>query len=73
MEYYSAIKRMRSCHLDLGGIILNEISQGCLGGSVVECLPWALRSWDQVPHQPFYREPAFPSAFVSASLSLCLS
>ena len=49
--------------------------QGCQGGSVVEHLTLAqvviLGSWDQVPHQVSCREPAFPSACVSASL--CLS
>ena len=48
-----------------------------LGGSVVECLPSAqvviLRSWDGVLHGVPRREPAPPSACVSASLSQCLS
>ena len=46
-----------------------------LGGSVVEHLPLAQvmipGSWDRVPHQAPRREPASPSAYVSASL--CLS
>ena len=45
------------------------------GGSVVEHLPWAqgviLGSWDRVPHRAPCREPASPSAWVSASL--CVS
>ena len=44
---------------------------GCLGASVVECLPLAqgviLECWDQVPHWAPRREPASPSAYVSAS------
>ena len=48
-----------------------------LGGSVVECLPLAqgmiLESWYRVPHQASYLEPASPSTYVSASLSLYLS
>ena len=46
-----------------------------LGGSVVECLPLAqvviLGSWDRVPYQAPHEEPAYPSAYVSASV--CLS
>ena len=49
---------------------------GCLGGSVVECLPLAQgmisASWDRVLHQAPCREPASPSACVSASLSMSL-
>ena len=51
--------------------------QGRLGGSVVEHLPSAQvvipGSWDRVPHRAPCREPASPSACVSASLSVCLS
>ena len=43
-----------------------------LGGSVVEHLPSAEGvipgSWDRVPHRAPCREPASPSAYVSASL-----
>ena len=50
--------------------------EGNLGGSVVEVLPLAqgmiLGSWDQVPHQAPYREPASPSVYVSASLYVSL-
>ena len=52
---------------------------GCLGGSVVECLPsgqgvilgQGIKSHigELSPH----REPAFPSAYVSASVCVCLS
>ena len=31
-----------------------------------------LETWDQVPHQAACMEPAFPSAWVSASLSVSL-
>ena len=45
-----------------------------LGGSVVERLSSAqgviLEFWNQVPHQAPSEEPAPPSAYVSASLSL---
>ena len=55
--------------------------RGHLGGSVVERLSLAqvmiLGSWDQVLHQVPCREPVFPfvyvSAYVSASLCVCLS
>ena len=47
-----------------------------LGGSVVEHLPLAQvvipGSWDQVSHGASPREPASPSACVSASLFLSL-
>ena len=50
---------------------------GYLGGSVVEQLPSAQVvtlgswSWDPDPHRASHREPASPSAYISASL--CLS
>ena len=47
-----------------------------LGGSVVERLPLPQvvipASWDRVPRQAPYREPASPSAYVSAFLSVSL-
>ena len=50
--------------------------KGRLGGSVVECLPLAqvmiLEAWDRVLLQTFHREPASPSAYVSASLCVSL-
>ena len=53
-----------------------ETSTGHLGGSVIEHLPLAQvvipGSWDQVPHRAPCMEPASPSAYVSASLSVCL-
>ena len=57
-------------------IALKHYRQGCLGGSVVECLPLVqgviLESWDLVPRQAPCKEPASPSACVSASLSASL-
>ena len=51
--------------------------QGHPGGSVVERLPLAqvliLGSWDGVPHGAPCREPASPSAYVSAFLCVSLS
>ena len=51
-------------------------NMGYLGGSAVERLPLAQvaisGSWDQVPHQAPHREPASPSAWVSASYSVSL-
>ena len=42
----------------------------------IKCCPLAqvmiLESWDQVPHQAPHREPASPSAYVSASLGVSL-
>ena len=50
---------------------------GALGGSAAGRLPSAqgvtLGSQDRVRHRAPCREPASPSAFVSASLSLCLT
>ena len=49
-------------------------SLGDLGGSVVDPLSLArvmiLGSWDYIPHKAPHREPAFPSAYVFASLSV---
>ena len=50
--------------------------EGRLGGSATEHLPLAqgmtLESWDGVPHRAPFREPASPSAYISASLSMSL-
>ena len=50
---------------------------GHLGDSVVEHLPSTqvviLGSLDRVPHQPPHMEPASPSAYVSASVCVCVS
>ena len=47
---------------------------GHLSGSVVERLPstqvMILGSWDQVLHQDLHGEPASPSVYASASLSV---
>ena len=63
--------------IQIGVTSLTRSIKGCLGGSVVEHLPLAQGvipgSRDQVPHGASYMEPAFPSAYVSASLSLRLS
>ena len=52
---------------------LHQTIEGHLGGSEVEHLPLAQGvipgSWDGVPHWAPSREPASPSACVSASLS----
>ena len=57
-------------------IFFSKTFLGYLGGSVVEHLPSAqvmiLGSWDQVPHRAPLREPASPSACVSASLCVSL-
>ena len=51
-----------------------DIMKGRLGGSVVEYLPLAQGMtpgyWDRVLHWAPHQEPASPSAYVSASLSL---
>ena len=53
-----------------------DVLRGSLGGSVVWPLPLAqgviLESWDPVPRWAPGMEPASPSAYVSASLSLSL-
>ena len=55
----------------------SKSKQRHLGGSVVECLPLAqvmiLGSSDGVLHQGPGREPASPSAYVSASLCVSLT
>ena len=66
---------IREMELERGEI--QEIGRmGCLGGSVVERLPSAqvmiLRVWDRVPHRAPFKEPASPSACVSAFLSVSL-
>ena len=54
----------------------NDLLWGNLGGSVFEHLHLVQvlipGSWDGVPHQAPHREPASPSAYVSASFSLSL-
>ena len=51
--------------------------EGRLGGSVLERLPLARvvvpGSWDRVPYWAPHRELTSPSAYVSVSLSVCLS
>ena len=57
-------------------VSFKQSSVGCLGGTVVECLPSAQGMipgfWDQVPHQAPHREPASLSTYVSASLCVSL-
>ena len=54
-----------------------RIAEGHLDGSAVKHLPSAqgviLESGDAVPHRGPCMEPASPSAYVSASLCVCLS
>ena len=87
MEYYSAMKnnellihRATQMHLKIIRLsegIQEKESKGCLGSSAVERLPLAqdviLESSDRVPHWAPCMGPSSPSAYVSASLSLCLS
>ena len=62
--------------VELGESVYRKGAEGHLGGSVVEHLPSAqvviLWSWDQVLRQAPHKEPASPSAYVSASLSVSL-
>ena len=55
---------------------IKKKKRGCPGGSAVECLLLALgvilESWDGVPCQASYMEPASPSAYISASLRVSL-
>ena len=57
-------------------LLLKSDLVGHLGGSVVEHPPLAQvmipGSWDRVPHQAPYGEPASLSAYVSASFSVSL-
>ena len=50
---------------------------GSLGGAAVWRLPLAqgaiLETRDQIPHRAPCLEPASPSAYVSASISLCVT
>ena len=69
------MKRRVTSHCKGGNISsLKNLMLGRLGGSVIVRLPLAqgviLGSWDQVLHWAPCREPASPSAYVSASLSL---
>ena len=70
---YSISVSQRSSTLHLG----KKQLEGRLGGSVVKRLPSAQgvipKSLDGVPHPPPCMEPASPSAYVSAPLSLCFS
>ena len=51
----------------------SRVTEGQLGGSVAECLPLAQGVGPRiVSHQASYREPASPSAYVSASLCVSL-
>ena len=60
----------------VSGRLQNLEEGGCLGGSVVEHLSLAqgliLESQDWVPHRDLHREPASPSAYVSASVCVSL-
>ena len=73
--HVQAQKRAQGYGTGPGSCLLNAAELGRLGGSVVECLPSAQgvipESQDRVPHRVPCREPASPSAYVSAFL--CLS
>ena len=64
-----------SCHVKADSYQVGL--EGHLGGSVDEHLPSAQGvipgSWDPVPRRAPCMEPASPSAYVSASISLSLS
>ena len=64
------------CHPISLHLLVNLHDGGHLGGLAVEHLPLAqgviLGSWGRVSHQAPHREPASPSAWVSASLSASL-
>ena len=66
---YNAVPTFKICWENLSLL-------GCLGGSVVECLPLAqgviLELWNQVPHRAPCKEPASSSAYVSATLCISL-
>ena len=57
--------------------VIKSGGTGHLGASGVEHLPLAqvmiLGPWDRVPHHAPCREPVSLSAYVSASLCVCLS
>ena len=61
----------------LGVPAIESTTLGCLSGSAVEHLPLAQGvipgSWDRVPHRAPCVGSASPSAYVSASLSLCVT
>ena len=87
MNFWHSWRTGRASHLEGQVIILQtthvhklqkeDYNEGPLGGSAVEPLPLAQgmiqRSWDRVPHRAPCGEPPSPSAFVSASLSVCVS
>ena len=70
------------CCLLIKNCVLRDIrwkfgKMGCVGGSVAEHLPSAqdviLGSWDQVLCRAPWKEPASPSACISASLCLSMN
>ena len=76
MFNYFLIKYVHS-YFYIFSVVRKIILGGCLGGSAVERLPLTQGmipgSWDPMLHWAPCKEPASPSAYLSASLSLCLS
>ena len=75
-EHVGSLWRVSSMERQGPSCVLKRLFWGPLGGSVVERLPLAqgliLEFWDGVLHCDPFREPAFPSAYVSASLCVSL-
>ena len=74
LHYFGSFQNLNERDIDF--VLINIAYMGHLDGSVVEYLALALvmipGSWDQVPPLSSHREPASPSAYVSASLSVSL-
>ena len=68
---------VESLNIGTGKAKIKSMNSGHLGGSAVECLPSAQAGRDPgikdgVPHRAPCEEPASPSVYVFASLSLCV-
>ena len=71
---FRKLKEIRTCpkrssQRDEHCLYFKKCGKRHLGGWVIEHLPLALESQDRVPHRAPCKEPASPSACVSASLS----